>query len=146
MHLVSACEHLPTLQLGEAEKCVEIPLVRAFKVAHVQPALIQVFDYYEPRKHSHFQPEYLLACCRCSNCTFLVNCNCVLTFLQTGRRAVRLYHSKLMRDFTVCGFCGDSCSQCWDKTTTSDTTTIHPRNSAIYSLGCLLLFVLRIWL
>lgn len=58
MHLVSACEHLPTLQLGEAEKCVEIPLVRAFKVAHVQPALIQVFDYYEPRKHSHFQPEY----------------------------------------------------------------------------------------
>ncbi|XP_031436816.1 CD109 antigen-like [Clupea harengus] len=44
--------------LGEAEKCVEIPLVRAFKVAHVQPALIQVFDYYEPRKHSHFQPEY----------------------------------------------------------------------------------------
>ncbi|XP_062379555.1 CD109 antigen-like [Sardina pilchardus] len=94
--------------LGKEEQCVNVSLVRQFKVAHVQPALIQVFDYYEPR-----------------------------------RKAVRLYNSKVMRDLPICTFCGDTCSQCWGKMTTSDTTTIYSRNSAIYSLGCLLFFVIR---
>ncbi|XP_076155900.1 CD109 antigen-like [Alosa pseudoharengus] len=112
--LVKSVEPLPGRvvlyldSLGKAEKCVNISLVRQFKVAHVQPALIQVFDYYEPR-----------------------------------RKAVRLYHSKVMRDLPICTFCGDTCDQCWGKISTSDTTTINSRNSGIYSLGCLLLFVVR---
>ncbi|XP_048084493.1 CD109 antigen-like [Alosa alosa] len=112
--LVKSVEPLPGRvvlyldSLGKAEKCVNISLVRQFKVAHVQPALIQVLDYYEPR-----------------------------------RKAVRLYHSKVMRDLPICTFCGDTCDQCWGKISTSDTTTINLRNSAIYSLGCLLLFVVR---
>lgn len=50
-------QQLSTLQLGKTEKCVDIPLLREFKVAHVQPALIQVFDYYEPSKKSDFQTQ-----------------------------------------------------------------------------------------
>ncbi|KAL2099143.1 hypothetical protein ACEWY4_005623 [Coilia grayii] len=61
--------------LGKTEKCVNFPLVREFKVAHVQPALIQVFDYYEPRRraerlyHSKVMQDLTV-------CTFCgANCN-----------------------------------------------------------------------
>ncbi|XP_063079986.1 CD109 antigen-like [Engraulis encrasicolus] len=95
--------------LGKTEKCVHIPLVREYRVARVQPALIQVFDYYEPR-----------------------------------RRAVRVYHSKVMRDLTACNFCGDNCNQCWGKAdTTSGTTAIHSTENIIHGLGCLLLLLVH---
>lgn len=136
---------LSTLQLGGTEKCVTVPLLREFKVAHVQPALIQVFDYYEPRKQSDLQTQ-LSVVCLMSLVIVLYRQLCFLISSITGRKAVRLYQSKVMRDLKVCAFCGGICNQCWGKMTTSDTTTIHPRNRSLYSLGCVLLFVVRLWL
>ncbi|CAB1330744.1 unnamed protein product, partial [Coregonus sp. 'balchen'] len=36
--------------LTTTEVCIRIPMIRVFKVSHVQDAVVQVYDYYEPRR------------------------------------------------------------------------------------------------
>nr|XP_057946755.1 CD109 antigen-like isoform X2 [Doryrhamphus excisus] len=38
--------------LNKSEVCIQIPLIRMFKVAHIQDALVQVYDYYEPTRRA----------------------------------------------------------------------------------------------
>ncbi|XP_056151328.1 CD109 antigen-like [Lampris incognitus] len=35
-----------------SEVCVKLPLIRNFKVAHVRDAVVQIYDYYEPRRRA----------------------------------------------------------------------------------------------
>ncbi|XP_051246774.1 CD109 antigen-like [Dicentrarchus labrax] len=36
--------------LNQSEVCIRLPVVRDYKVAHVQDAVVQVYDYYEPTR------------------------------------------------------------------------------------------------
>ncbi|KAM9787177.1 CD109 antigen [Syngnathus typhle] len=38
--------------LNKSELCIPLPLVRVFKVARIQDALVQVYDYYEPTRRA----------------------------------------------------------------------------------------------
>ncbi|XP_062325530.1 CD109 antigen-like [Osmerus eperlanus] len=38
--------------LNTSEVCISLPLVRVFKVAHLQAAVVQVYDYYEPGRRA----------------------------------------------------------------------------------------------
>ncbi|XP_057714506.1 CD109 antigen-like [Corythoichthys intestinalis] len=38
--------------LNKSEVCIQLPLIRVFKVAHIQDALVQVYDYYEPTRRA----------------------------------------------------------------------------------------------
>lgn len=40
------------LQVTKSEVCIKLPLLRDYKVARVQDAVVQVYDYYEPSKYS----------------------------------------------------------------------------------------------
>ncbi|KAM8917570.1 CD109 antigen [Spinachia spinachia] len=43
----------PRLQLNKSEVCIRLPVIRDYKVAHVQDAAVHVYDYYEPSECSH---------------------------------------------------------------------------------------------
>ncbi|XP_061897874.1 CD109 antigen isoform X2 [Entelurus aequoreus] len=57
-HLIRKVETLPQNvylylhSLNKSEVCIQIPLIRVFKVAHIQDALVQVYDYYEPTRRA----------------------------------------------------------------------------------------------
>ncbi|XP_049917736.1 CD109 antigen-like [Epinephelus moara] len=36
--------------LNKSEVCIRLPIIRVYKVAHVQDAVVQVYDYYEPTR------------------------------------------------------------------------------------------------
>ncbi|XP_035466385.2 CD109 antigen-like [Scophthalmus maximus] len=38
--------------LNKTEVCVRLPVIRAYKVAHVEEALVQCYDYYEPNRRA----------------------------------------------------------------------------------------------
>lgn len=48
------------LQLTKSEVCIKLPIVRNYKVARTQDAVVQVYDYYEPGENS-FTVLYVLA-------------------------------------------------------------------------------------
>lgn len=39
------------LQLNKSEVCINLPLVRNYKVARVHDAVARVYDYYEPSEY-----------------------------------------------------------------------------------------------
>ena len=41
------------LQLTKADVCIRLPIVRIHKVAHVQDAVLQIYDYYEPSEYKN---------------------------------------------------------------------------------------------
>lgn len=40
------------LQLNKSQVCIRLPVVRKYKVARVQDAVVQVYDYYEPSEYN----------------------------------------------------------------------------------------------
>lgn len=40
------------LQVTKSEVCIRLPVFRDHNVAHVQDAVVQVYDYYEPSEYS----------------------------------------------------------------------------------------------
>ncbi|XP_071774278.2 CD109 antigen-like [Centroberyx gerrardi] len=38
--------------LTKSEVCIRLPLIREYRVAHVQDAVVQVYDYYEPKRRA----------------------------------------------------------------------------------------------
>ncbi|XP_029937820.1 CD109 antigen-like [Myripristis murdjan] len=38
--------------LTKSEVCIRLPLIRVYRVAHVQDAVVEVYDYYEPRRRA----------------------------------------------------------------------------------------------
>ncbi|XP_032356991.1 CD109 antigen [Etheostoma spectabile] len=55
-HLIRKVEILPEKvilylnSLNKSEVCIRLPVIRAYKVAHVQDSVVQVYDYYEPTR------------------------------------------------------------------------------------------------
>lgn len=42
-------------QVTKSEVCIRLPVFRDYKVAHVQDAVVRMYDYYEPSKYSFKQ-------------------------------------------------------------------------------------------
>ena len=39
------------MQITKSEVCIKLPFVRDYKMAHLQDAVVEVFDYYEPSEY-----------------------------------------------------------------------------------------------
>ncbi|KAM6912159.1 CD109 antigen [Xenentodon cancila] len=54
----------------KAERCISLPIVRNYKVAHVQDATVQVYDYYEPTRRATvtYNSDFLHNMESCSFC------------------------------------------------------------------------------
>ncbi|XP_070776881.1 CD109 antigen-like [Enoplosus armatus] len=56
--------------LTKSEVCIRLPIVRDYKVAHVQDAVVQVYDYYEPTRKATrtYNSEFLHSTNSCLFC------------------------------------------------------------------------------
>ncbi|XP_047466391.1 CD109 antigen-like [Mugil cephalus] len=61
--------------VNKSEVCIQLPIVRNFKVAHVQDAVVQVYDYYEPTRKATatYNSDFLHSMDSCFFCG--VNCD-----------------------------------------------------------------------
>lgn len=51
------------LQVTKSKVCISFSVVRRYKVARVQDAAVQVYDYYEPSRWSPETPRWFLTSC-----------------------------------------------------------------------------------
>lgn len=130
------------LQVTKSKVCINFSVVRRYKVARVQDAVVQVYDYYEP---SRWRQETPLRSSQAPGQPAHVH----FLHLPAARKATRTYNSDSLRQADSCSFCGHGCSRCRPGVALTVTTSLSAhsfRNGGATCSWIYLLVVVRAFL